>query len=103
MTSLAVCKSLEPVRSKPPVDYGESAKSANNFSACVSSKWAGNGTPVTSLPLVNGISILVPQAMGSYDIVLDVMNNSSDSAYKLYERLPALTSAFYGESVKGCK
>ncbi|QCT22766.1 hypothetical protein FEM41_19845 [Jejubacter calystegiae] len=101
--ALTGCKSLDSVRSKQPVDTGVTNKNVNEFSACVSSTWARNGTSVTSLPLENGISILVPQAMGGYDVVLDVTGNDAGSSYVLYERIPALTSALYEETVKLCR
>lgn len=103
LLALTGCKSLDSVRAKKPVDSGETSKTVETFSACVSAKWAGNGTPITSLPLENGISILVPQAMGGYDVVLDVTRNDNGSSYILYERIPSLTSAYFESSVKSCK
>lgn len=100
---LSGCKSLDSVRSQNPVVSGDTNKNVNEFSACVSSRWAGNGTTVTSLPLENGISILVPQAFGGYDVVLDVVAKNTGSSFVLYERVPSLTSNLFEDSVKSCK
>lgn len=51
---------------------GNSLKNIDELSGCISRQWAGNGTPITSLPIENGVSLLVPQAMGGYDVVLDI-------------------------------
>lgn len=100
---LVGCKSLNSIRSKQPVDSGVSTKSVNEFASCVSAKWDSGWNSVTSLPLENGISILIPQGMGGYDVVLDVTSENSGSAYVLYERVPSLTPASYENNVKACK
>ncbi|ASA02718.1 hypothetical protein ACOTXZ_17690 [Enterobacter cloacae complex sp. LZL004] len=103
MFAVTGCKSLDSVRATKPVNIGGSDKSVNSFSSCVSGKLAGNGTPVTSLPLENGISILVPQAMGGYDVVLDVTENNGKTSYVLYERVPSMTSDSYEKTVLSCR
>ncbi|WP_333497498.1 hypothetical protein [Kluyvera sp. CHPC 1.2972] len=100
---LVGCKSLDYVRSTPPVMQGVTSKSVEAFSTCVSSKWSGSGGHITSLPINGGTSIQVPQPMGGYDVVLDVTKIENGSSYVLYERVAALTSSFYSDSVKQCQ
>ena len=80
--ALTGCKSLDYVKSGKPVMEGNSLKNIDELSGCISRQWAGNGTPITSLPIENGVSLLVPQAM---------------------ERVPALTPKIFADSVNACK
>lgn len=97
------CKSLDYVRSTTPIMQGVTSKSVEAFSTCVSSKWSGSGGHITSLPINGGTSIQVPQPMGGYDVVLDITKIENGSSYVLYERVAALTSSFYSDSVKQCQ
>lgn len=97
------CKSLDYVRSTQPVLQGKTSKSVDEFTVCVSSKWSGSGGHITSLPISGGTSIQVPQPMGGYDVVLDVTRTENGGNYVLYERMAALTSSFYSDSVKQCQ
>lgn len=97
------CKSLDYIRSTQPVLQDKTTKSVDEFSVCVSSKWSGSGGHITSLPINGGTSIQVPQPMGGYDVVLDVTKIENGSSYVLYERVAALTSSFYSDSVKQCQ
>jgi len=100
--TLVGCKSLDYVRSQAPVLTGETKKNVSEFAACVSSSWSGSSGHVTSLPLNNGVSLQIPQAMGGYDVVLDVQKTDSGSKFILFERIASLTSASYETSVKQC-
>ncbi|EPP2705097.1 hypothetical protein ACUNQB_003272, partial [Escherichia coli] len=82
---------------------GNSLKNIDELSGCISRQWAGNGTPITSLPIENGVSLLVPQAMGGYDVVLDIKKAGNGSSFTLYERVPALTPKIFADSVNACK
>lgn len=104
LTLLTGCKSLDYVRSQDPVLTGSTEKPVSDFGSCVSAKWSGSGGQVTSLPLSQGISIQVPQAMGGYDVVLDVTSKAAGgSDFVLYERVPSLTSDSYENAVSSCK
>ena len=55
---------MDYVKSGKPVMEGNSLKNIDELSGCISRQWAGNGTPITSIPIENGVNLLVPQAMG---------------------------------------
>ncbi|STK78808.1 Uncharacterised protein [Escherichia coli] len=82
---------------------GNSLKNIDELSGCISRQWAGNGTPITSLPIENGVSLLVPQAMG--DMMLCLISKKQEMAVVLlfYERVPALTPKIFADSVNACK
>ncbi|HDP6950836.1 TPA: hypothetical protein P6383_004711 [Escherichia coli] len=101
--ALTGCKSLDYVKSGNPVMEGNSLKNIDELSGCISRQWAGNGTPITSIPIENGVSLLVPQAMGGYDVVLDIKKAGNGSSFTLYERVPALTPKIFADSVNACK
>lgn len=60
---------------------GNSLKNIDELSGCISRQWAGNGTPITSLPIENGVSLLVPQAMG--DMMLCLISKKQEMAVVL--------------------
>ncbi|WP_252368112.1 hypothetical protein [Escherichia coli] len=91
--ALTGCKSLDYVKSGKTVMEGNSLKNIDELSGCISRQWAGNGTPITSLPIENGVSLLVPQAMGGYDVVLDI-KKAGNLHHQILERCQRLEGLF---------
>ncbi len=100
---LSSCATVSDLRESAPIVTGESSKSSNDYAACVAAKWGETHYTVTSVPIKNGIAIMLPNSTAGVDAVVDIVNTDKGVSYKLYERAPSLTPKRIDDAITSCK
>lgn len=100
---LISCATVSDLRGGVPILAGESSKSANDYAACVAAKWGETHYSVTSVPIKNGIAIMLPNSTAGIDAVVDITAIEKGVSYKLYERAPSLTPHRIDDAINTCK
>ncbi len=103
MTLLTSCATVSDLRGGTPILTGESSKSANDYAACIAGKWGETHYSVTSVPIKNGIAIMLPNSTAGVDAVVDITATEKGVTYKLYERAPYLTPHKIDDAITTCK
>ncbi|WP_413730786.1 hypothetical protein [Sodalis sp. RH22] len=100
---LSSCATVSDLRENAPIVTGESSKSSSDYAACVAAKWGETHYTVTSVPIKNGIAIMLPNSTAGVDAVVDIVNVDKGVSYKLYERAPSLTPKRIDDAITSCK
>lgn len=106
LTMLLVgCSSAKEVRQSQPVLSGETHKSVQNFSACVSEEWGdiGLSNPPIALPIESGQSIQILNEWGKPAFILDIEHSENINKFKYYVSTYRYVNSSFKEAILKCK